>query len=95
MYNYLRTAKFDSDTVKEIAKLTDNNNHTEALIEGAKMVGATKLVKKLELVFKLQDLEGHMPVGLREYRDQLSKELDSLAKRDMSDEEFESFHGAF
>ena len=85
----------DEAVLKEIAELTDINNHTEASLLGAKALKATKLVKKLELVLKLQDLEGHLPMGLSEYRTRLNKELMEAAKRALSPEDYERFHGSY
>jgi len=85
----------DEAVLKEIAELTDGNNHTEANILGAKTLKATKLVKKLELVLKLQDLEGHLPTGLSEYRYGLHKELQATAKKVLSPEDAGRFIGSF
>jgi hypothetical protein len=82
-------------TLKEIAELTDINNHTEALVFGAKAIKATKLVKRLELLLKLQDLEGHLPMALSQYRNGLADELMEAAKRALSPEDYEKFHGSY
>lgn len=96
-YSYDRTAaaRFSPDTVKEIAKLTDNNDHAKALLTGAKMLGLTGLVKKLELVVKLQELEGRLPNGLKQYRDGLYDDLMDQATRLLGDDEYRQFNGAF
>ena len=92
-----RTAagKFDLDTVQQIKQLTRGNNHTEALLEGAKMLGLTLLVKKITLVVKLQDLEGYMPQPLGLYRNGLYDAMMEQAKRTLKPEEFEQFHSSF
>jgi hypothetical protein len=89
------TVTISDDVFKEIAGLTDSNNHTEANLLGAKTLKATALVKKLELVSKLQDLERSMPHTLGQYRYGLHQQLMEVAKRSLSPEDFERFHGCF
>lgn len=97
MYSYDRTAasNFNPATVKEIAKLTDNNDHAKALLTGAKMLGLTGLVKKLDLVIKLQELEGRLPNGLKTYRDSLYDNLMAEAKKLLSEDEYRQFYSAY
>lgn len=56
-----------------------------------KLIGATNLQKRFELVVKLTELEGGVPKELREYRDSLSDELKKFAKQELSEEEFKLF----
>jgi hypothetical protein len=96
-YSYDRTAAahFSPDTVKEIARYTDNNDVVKALVTGAKMLGLTQMVKKLELVGKIQELEGHLPSGLKQYREGLYDELMAEAKRVLGDAEYKQFYGSY
>lgn len=66
--------------VKRINDLTDRNAHTQALAEVAKLLGMTKYVKILDLVEKITDLEGHLPMELSKYRIELSDILYAKAK---------------
>jgi len=86
---------FDPGIVAKIKRLTNSNNHTEANLLGAQMLGATALVKKLQLVVQLQDLEGYMPEGLNKYRYTLYQEMMDLAKRQFSDAEYQQFYSSF
>ncbi len=97
MYSYDRTAaaRFSPETVKAIAKLTDENDVVKALSTGAKMLGLTAMVKKLDLVGQLQSLEGHMPTGLKTYRDGLYDSLMSEAKKLLGDAEYKQFYSAY
>ena len=90
-----KTAGFNPATVKRITTLTDRNAHTEALILGAEMLGASGVVKKLKLVLQLHNLEGHLPTPLGEYRRILYEEVMRLAKQSLDREQFQSFYGAF
>lgn len=92
-YSYDRTAssKVTPELQKQIKKLTDANRHNEALALKAKVIGATSLQKRFDLLEKLTSLEGGIPKELREYRDYLSDELKRFAKQELSNEDFELF----
>ena len=96
-YSYCRQAaqKFDPDTVKQIKDMTSQNDHVRARITGAKMIGATKLLKLYELVNRIQDLSGGLPPALGKYRDSLDDQLFARAKRELSAEEYQQFHKAY
>jgi hypothetical protein len=78
-----------------IKRRTNINDHTGALILGAKMLGMDAALKRLKHVEALQDIEGHLPQGLGAYRHQLYQEVMDHAQRSLSPEEFEEFHGSF
>lgn len=80
---------------ENIAKMTDRNLHTEAIIAGAKELKFTALVKKAELVLQLQKMEGHMPSGLGAYKGYLQKQLMDYAKQELSPEDYKAFQGSF
>jgi len=97
-YLYDRSAassRFNPEVVRNIAKMTDENDHMGALVAGAKMLVLKGLEKKLTLVGQLQALEGHIPSGLKAYRDSLYDTLMAEAKRLLSDEEYKKFYGAY
>lgn len=85
---------YNEAMVKKIAKLTDRNHHTEALIAAARMMGYKGLVKKAELLRQLHKLEGSLPFGLSEYRSYLLKELKGFLQQDLDDAEFDALWGA-
>lgn len=97
MYSYDRTAaaKFNPATIKTIAKLTDENQVVKALVTGAKMLGLTDMAKKVELVGQIQALEGHLPTGLKQYRDSLYDLLMAEAKKLLNEDEYRQFYGAY
>jgi hypothetical protein len=88
-------AGFNPAVIELISKKVSRNDITGALMLGAKMLGAKKLEKKFDLISKLHDIDGSMDSDLMKYRMTASKELDAIAKRDLSDDEFKSFNRAF
>ena len=97
-YDYSRkgkTAAFDSAKVKQIARMVQENNHQEAYAMGAKMLGATELAKKFELITQLLKLEGHLPRPLGDYSYSLYKDMMKHAEQTLDPKEYEQFHAAF
>lgn len=88
-------SKFNGSVVSAIAEMTDRNDHTEALIAGARMLGYKHIVDKLEMVKKLQSLEGHLPHPLSTYRYDLYKQLMERAKKDLTPDQYKRFYGAY
>jgi hypothetical protein len=86
---------FNIRTVREIERLTEENQHIEALILGANMLGEKVLQKKFQLVGILCRMEGQVPTGLRKYRDILYDQLMARAKNRLSNVEFEHFRAAY
>ena len=78
----LREAAASDAAIKLIAKMTDNNNHTGALIELAKLLGNTRTVKILTAIETIHDTEQHLPTHIREYREEIRERLmDDVRKR--------------
>ena len=68
---------------KKIAKLTDRNDHTTAVMELAKFLKDTKAIKKLEAIEVIHKVEGSIPYEISKYRDNI---LNSLFKKIMNDD---------
>jgi hypothetical protein len=81
--------------VKKVKEMTDNNYHTEAQVEAAKILGDKKMIQKTELVVKLHELEGMLPKGLGDYSYSLGEQLDAMAKHKFSDADYEKFSSCF
>lgn len=88
-------SKLNPGIISKIKRMTDRNHHSEALIEGAKMLGYSHLAKKLELIGELHKLEGHLPRPLGDYQYSLYKDMMKAAERDLTPEEFTVFNGAY
>lgn len=70
------TEASDVDNVaKKIARLTDNNNHTEAICELAKFVGDKKWITICNSISAIHDAEGSMPIALLKYRNEIYDRL--------------------
>ena len=80
---------------KKLAKMTDRNDHSGALLEAAKMLKAKRLVEVMKGIVAIHKAEGSMPVELMRYRDSIMRRLMKLAKSKLSPEDFTQFHGAF
>ncbi len=90
-----KSAKGIDAVVAKLEKLTDHNDHNGSVIEGAKFLKHKKIENCMKLVAKIHEMEGHMPDGLYQYRRDILKELLAYAKRELSKEDYEKFHGAF
>lgn len=66
---------------KKIAKHTADNNNTKGYAIAAEIAGATKIVKILENIDKIQKLEGHMPHDLMNYRNSLYQQINEYGRR--------------
>jgi hypothetical protein len=62
-------------TADKIAQLTDDNNHTEAVVELAKFVANKKYVTILAAITTISKLEGDIPLQLVMYRSEIRREL--------------------
>lgn len=79
----------------EVAKLTDDNNHTESVMVAEKLVGEKRVEKIAEHIEAIRKLENDMPDGLYEYRNALRKRLLAFAKKKLSQEEYRQLGAAF
>lgn len=81
--------------IDKIAQMTDVNDHTGAAIAGAKLLKHKKLEKIFKAIDTIQELEGHMPKELGDVRYMYQKQLWDYAKKKLSKEDANKFHGAF
>jgi hypothetical protein len=88
-------SKYDATTLLKIKKLVDKNAHGEALELAAGMLGSRYFEKKFGLINKLHDMDGHLDGDLKKYRLSASYDLDKLAKKELSDEEYDEFNSMF
>ena len=86
---------FNYKTIREIERLTDDNQHIEALILGAQMLKLKSLTKKFQLIGIICRMEGHVPTGIGKYRDTLYEKLMKYAKKTLSSTEFRAFYAAY
>jgi len=86
---------YDENIVKKIARLTDNNQHTQALYTGAKMLGLIDSAKTLTQIERDQRTAGHLTQELRALRDAEYNTIMQHAKAWLPEELFSAFHMAY
>ena len=85
----------EKDPFAAIWKMSRRNNNAGAILAGAKMIGADKIINCIELVMKIRSAEGGMPTDLVKYRDKLKRELMGLAKKKLLKDSYSDFVDAF
>lgn len=70
----------DQSAIREIATLTDNNHHCEALQLAAMLIGATRLAQKAQMVAIIRDLDQGLDHNLSKYYYGLHDELFTRVK---------------
>ena len=88
-------SKLNPSIMESITKKVKYNDYTGALRLAAKMLGSEKLEKQFELINELQGLDGSLNSNLEKYRMDLSKEIDSIAEKNLSKDDYRSFNRAF
>ena len=91
----LTEAGVSDAAIKLIAKMTDNNDHTGALIELAKLLGHTRTVKILTAIETIQDVEQHLPTHVARYRQEISDRLMDDARKRFDKATFQKIQAAF
>ncbi len=80
----------------EIVKgLTEENAHTTAISEAARLLGSTNLYECARLLQQLQDREGYMPEALILYQNTLRNRLFEAAYTKLSYDEYHALRNAF
>ncbi len=85
---------FIKENFEEIAKLTDDNNHSEARILGAQILKDKKLEKVYTAIKDIHSYFGYLPSELSKLRYEIDKEMFKIAKSKLGDK-FEEFKGSF
>jgi hypothetical protein len=90
------TVSVTESQIKQIAKMTDRNDHVGALVFAAeKVLKDKKLVAAIEAVGELHNFYGHMPTSLGEVKHDLYKTTMARLKRQLSPEDYEAIHSVF
>jgi hypothetical protein len=90
--------KYDNQlkaTTKDIADLTDNNDHNGAVMALAKMMGDKSSTVEMEKIQKYHNSKGHMPQSLIKYRSSILNNLLAQAKKKYGDKVAKQLHGSF
>ena len=70
--------------IEKIRMLTQRNNHTMARLELAKLVGSKQHIKFYQAIMDIQDVVGHLPMGLSKVRHEMEKPFMNLLKKKFS-----------
>jgi hypothetical protein len=81
-----------ADLVKKMESLTDKNQHNEALAELAKFFGNKKMEKVMKAIGDIHDELKTMPYGLTQFRNEVMKDLLTLAKQRLNGKEYEAVY---
>jgi translation elongation factor EF-G len=90
--------KYDNQlkaTTKDIADLTDNNDHNGAVMALAKMMGDKSSIAEMEKIQRYHELKGHMPQSLTKYRSSILNNLLVQAKKKYGDKVAKQLHSSF
>lgn len=80
---------------EDIAKKTDINNHTGAVMVLAQYVGSLKYTRIIKALMQIQDEIGHMPSSLISFRSEVLSELLDLVGTFKGQDIKEYLKGAF
>ena len=81
--------------IKNIADLTDNNDHNGAVMALAKMMGDKSSTAEMEKIQKYHNSKGHMPQSLTKYRSSILNNLLVQAKKKYGDKIVKQLHSSF
>ena len=87
--------KDTTQIIEKVAKLTDRNDHTGAVIELATFLNDTKSVKLLQAIQTIHTIEGSMPSEISKYRDSILKDLMNKFKSKYGSDAAKEVNGAF
>lgn len=83
-----------ADLAKKMEGLTNKNQHNEALAELAKFFGNKKMEKVMKALQDIHDELKTMPYGLTQFRNEVTKDLLTLAKQRLNGKEYEAIYRA-
>jgi hypothetical protein len=83
------------EIVARVAKATDKNDHTGAVMELSVFLNDTKSFKKLEAIETIHTIEGSMPSEISKYRDSILKDLINKFKSKYGQDAVKELNRAF
>lgn len=88
-------ARDATEIIEKIAKLTDRNDHTGAVIELATFLNNTRAIKLLQAIEMIHKIEGSMPMEISKYRSSILKDLQTNFKSKYGADATDELKGAF
>jgi len=85
---------FIKENFEKIAKLTDDNEHSQARILGAQILKDKKLEKVYTALRDVQDYYGSLPSVLSKIRNDIDNDMYRIAKSKLGDR-YNEFKGSF
>ena len=85
----------DEKTIQQIARYTQRNDHTEALIKAAKALGQKTILERLKVIQRDQERRGELTIELYHNRFNLMGELFTFARAKLSPENFQQLYSVF
>ena len=85
----------DVHAIGRIHRLTDQNRHLEAYIEGARVLGLPKLRDEFVKIKKIRDREGHLPRAASDRSYMLYQRMMKGAEARLPPSTYKQFHMAF
>jgi len=70
--------------IEKVRMLTQRNNHTAARLELAKLAGSKQHIKFYQAIMDIEDVVGHLPMGLSKVRHEMEKPFMNLLKKKFS-----------
>jgi len=80
--------------VNKMEKLTDQNHHTESLLELAKLLNSKKHENVLKAIQDITKEERSLPYMVDKYRQEIYRELSLLAKQKLNNKEYAAIYAA-
>ena len=81
--------------VARVAKSTDKNDHTGAVMELSVFLNDTKSFKKLEAIETIHTIEGSMPTEISKYRSSVLQDLMDIFAKKYGSDAAKELNGAF
>jgi len=78
---------------RKVAKLTDRNDHSEALLFIAKSLGLTSFAKVITYIMQIQKEQGYLNYNLGIFRNDVAKEIHNIATKKFG-KKYEIIRGA-
>lgn len=82
----------NEDTIDNIAKMVDRNDHNLAMVLGASYLKLKKYQDIFKAIDKIANIERSMPSELSKYRYSKYKEMMDIAKKKLSPKEYQRFY---
>lgn len=88
-------SSIDPKVLKNIARMTDNNNHGGAIVAGCLMLGLDDLAKEAKKICREHENTGYLTMELSTKRHKVYQQMMDHAKKTLSDADYKKFYGSY